>query len=164
MQRFLEYSVNYTNASLQQLANRQQQYDRRSQIFSIVCTPRVGHHVPFLVKFPSYTRWFSKLPNYRYFNKYRNGSPGVFNGLYYFPDGTSRDNEFEVPDVVSVNGQLNLTKKFQKSAKYDLLKYIGQRVIDNIDIGKHSYIQLKLEPAEFRNSSELLKKSKFLSL
>ena len=164
MQRFLEYSVNYSNLSLHQLANRQQQYDRRSQIFSIVCTPRVGHHVPFLVKFPSYTRWFSKLSNYRYFDKYRNGTPGVFKGLYYFPDGTSKDNEFKVPDVVSIDGKLNLTEKFKKSAKYDLLKYIGQRVIDNIDIGKHSYIQLKLEPAEFRNSSELLKKSKFLSL
>ena len=75
-----------------------------------------------------------------------------------------KNNEFKVPDVVSVDGKLNLTEKFKKSAKYDLLKYIGQRVIDNIDIGKHSYIQLKLEPAEFRNSSELLKKSKFLSL
>ena len=100
----------------------------------------------------------------RLLDKYRNGTPGVFKGLYYFPDGTSKDNEFKVPDVMSVDGKLNLTEKFKKSAKYDLLKYIGQRVIDNIDIGQHSDIQLKLEPAEFRNSSELLQKSKFLSL
>ena len=37
---------------------------------------------------------------------------------------------------------------------------MGKRVFDNIDIQRHGYIDIKLEPADFRNSEQLLQKSK----
>ena len=100
MKRFLDYSYPYGDKSIKELRNRNQQYDHQSQHISIACTPRLGHHVPFLVKLPSFTSWFVRLPNAKYFGKYRGGSPGVFNGLYYFPDG-KEENEMKVPDVIA---------------------------------------------------------------
>ena len=163
MKRFLDYSVPYTKASTDELRHRHQKYDRRSQHISICNTPRVGHHVPFLAKLPSFSTWFARLPPHTYFDKYRAGSPGVFNGLYYFPDGKNTQ-KFEVPDVVSANGIRNLTESFLKTHKYQLLQYIATRVVDNLDIHRHGYIDLKLEAADFRSSKELLDKSKFFKL
>ena len=164
MKRFLDYSVPYGDRSIKELRHRNQQYDRRSQHISIACTPRLGHHVPFLVKLPSFTSWFARLPDSKYLDKYRGGSPGVFNGLYYFPDGNEED-KMKVPDVIArAPSKRNLTETFKESPKYELLTYMGKRVFDNIDIQKHGYINVKLEPADFRNSEELLQKSKFLCL
>ena len=67
-----------------------------------------------------------------------------------------------VPDVIGKGSTLNLTETFKQSPKYQLLTYMGKRVFDNIDIQKHSYIDVKLEPADFCNSEQLLQKSKFL--
>ena len=162
MQRFLDYSVPYTKASNEELKKRNQQYDRPSQHISICNTPRIGHHVPFLVKFPVFSTWFGNLPPQTYLNKYRAGSPGVFNGLYFFPDGKN-PKEFKVPDVVAAKGTLNLTQKFLETEKYKLLQHIGQRVIDNLDIQRHGYIDLKMEPADFRSSEQLLARSKIFN-
>ena len=164
MKRFLDYSYPYGDKSIKELRNRNQQYDRRSQHISIACTPRLGHHVPFLVKLPSFTSWFARLPNAKYFDKYRGGSPGVFNGLYYFPDG-KEENEMKVPDVIAKPPSTqNLTETFKQSPKYELLTYMGKRVFDNIDIQRHGYIDVKLDPADFRNSQDLLQKSKSVKL
>ena len=163
MKHFLDYSYPYGDRSIKELRHHNQQYDRRSQHISIACMPRLGHHVPFLVKLPSFTTWFARLPNSIYFDKYWGGSPGVFNSLYYFPDG-KEPNEMKVPSVVGKGSTLNLTETFKQSPKYELLTYMGKRVFDNIDIQKHGYIDVKLEPADFRNSQQLLQKSKFLCL
>ena len=162
MKHFLDYSVPYTKASTDELKHRNQQYDRPSQHISICNTPRIGHHVPFLAKFPSFSTWFARLPRHQYFDKYRAGSPGVFNGLYYFPDGKNAE-EFKVPDVVAANGTLNLTQSFLKTDKYKLLQHIGQRVVDNLEIQRHGYIDLKMEGADFRSSEQLLNLSKFVN-
>ena len=61
--------------------------------------------------------------------------------------------------VLSTTTQ-NLTETFKQSPKYELLTYMGKRVFDNIDIQRHGYIDIKLEPADFRNSEQLLQKSK----
>ena len=144
-------------------AHAQHKWGPNHHFFSICNTRRVGHHVPFLVKLPSFLKWFSRLPQQKYFDKYRAGSPGVFNGLYYFPDGKSTQ-KFEVPDVVTMNGPLNLTQSFLKTDKYKLLQYIATRVVDNLDIHRHGYIDLKVELADFRNSTALLNKSKFFKI
>ena len=163
MQRFLDYSVPYTKASNEELKRRNQQYDRRSQHISICNTPRIAHHVPFLVKFPVFSHWFTRLPpDTPYLKKYRAGRPGVFNGLYFFPDGKN-PKEFKVPDVVAAKGTLNLTRKFLGTEKYKLLQHIGQRVVDNLDIQRHGYIDLKMEPADFRSSESLLERSKIFN-
>ena len=164
MKRFLDYSYPYGDKSIEELRNCNQQYDCRSQHISIACTPRLGHHVPFLVKLPSFTSWFVRLPKSKYFDKYRGGSPGVFNGLYYFPDG-KEENEMKVPNVIArAPSTWNLTETFKQSPKYELLTYMGKRVFDNIDIQRHSYINMKLDLANFRNSQELLQKSKSVKI
>ena len=126
--------------------------------------PRLGHHIPFLVKLPSFTSWFARLPNAKYFDKYRGGSPGVFNGLYYFPDG-KEENEMKVPNVIArPPSTQNLSERFKQSPKYELLTYMGKRVFDNIDIQRHGYIDVKLDPANFCNSQDLLQKSKSVKI
>ena len=161
MKHFLDYSYPYGDRSIKELRHHNEQYDCGPQHISIAYTPRLGHHVPFLVKLPSFTTWFSRLPNSIYFDKYWGGSPGVFNSLYYFPDG-KEPNEMKVPDVIGKGSTLNLTETFKQSPKYELLTYMGKRVFDNINIQKHDYIDGKLEPAYFCNSQQLLQKSKFL--
>ena len=117
-----------------------------------------------MVKLPSFTSWFARLQNAKYFDKYRGGSPGVFNGLYYFPDG-KEENEMTIPDVIAKSpSTLNLTETFKKSPKYELLTYMGKRVFDNIEIQKHGYIDMKLDLADFRNSQDLLEKSKSVKI
>ena len=129
MKCFLDYSYPYGDKSIKELRNCNQQYDRQSQHISIACTPRLGHHVPFLVKLPSFTTWFARLPKSQYFNKYWGGSPGVFNGLYYFPDG-KEENEMKVPDVIArAPTTQNLTETFKQSPKYELLTYMGKKSI-----------------------------------
>ena len=59
-------------------------------------------------------------------------------------------------------GELNLMKRFMESPAHDLLTYIFMRVHNNINIGQHSYMDLKIDPADFRNLNELLRKSKYL--
>ena len=69
----------------------------------------------------------------------------------------------KVPDVIArAPSKRNLTETFKESPKYELLTYMRKRVFDNINIQKHGYIKVKLEPADFHNSEELLQKSKFL--
>ena len=162
MKRFLDYSFPYGDRSIKEMRQRNQQYDLQSQHICIACTPRLGHHIPFLVKLPLFTTWFARLPTSKYLDKYRCGSPGVFNGLYYLPDGNEAD-KMKVPDVIArPPSTRNLTATFKQSPKYDLLTYMGKRVVDNIDIQKHGYINVKLEPSDFRNSEQLLQKSKLL--
>ena len=126
MKHFLDYSVPYGDRSIKEMRQRNQQYDRRSQHISIACTPRLRHHIPFLVKLPSFTSWFVRLPKSKYLDKYRHGSPGVFNDLYYFPDGNEQD-EMKVPDVIArPPSTRNLTETFKQSPKYELLTYMGK--------------------------------------
>ena len=158
MKHFLDYSYPYGDKSIKELRNHNQQYDCWSQHISIACTPRLGHHVPFLVKLPSFTSWFARLPKAKYFDKYQGGSPGMFNSLYYFPDG-KEENEMKVPNVIArAPSTQNLTERFKQSPKDELLTYMGKRVFDNIDIQRHGYIDMKLDPANFCNSQDLLQK------
>ena len=164
MKHFLDYSYPYGDKSIKELRNRHQQYNCWSQHISIACTPRLGHQVPFLVKLPSFTSWFVRLPNAKYFDKHWGGSPGVFNSLYYFPDG-KEENEMKVPDVIGrPHSTQNLTQTFKQSPKYELLTYMGKRIFDNIDIQRHGYIDMKLDPADFCNSQDLLQKSKSVKI
>ena len=122
MKHFLDYSYPYRDRSIKKLRYRNLQYDRRSQHISIACSPRLGHHVPFLVKLPSFTTWFSRLPDSIYYDKYWGGSPGVFNSLYYFPDGKEQ-NEMTVPDVIPKG---ILISPLVDLIKDDLLNYVDE--------------------------------------
>ena len=163
MMRFLDYAVPYTATNMKDLKGRNRQYDRHSQHISIAWSTKIGHHVPFLLKLPSYTTWFSRLPARPHFMKYQKGTPGLFNRLYFFPDGFEEQEEMKVPHVISYGQRKDLTETFLAAEKYELLRYMDEHVFDNLDFNRHRYIDLKLEPADFRNSDELLQKSKFSS-
>ena len=71
----------------------------------------------------------------------------------------------EVPHVIAKPpSKKNLAETFKQSPKYELLTYMGKRVFDNIDIQRHGYINVKLDPADFHNSQDLLQKSKSIKL
>ena len=71
----------------------------------------------------------------------------------------------KVPDVIArLPSTQNLTQKFKQSPKYELLTYMGKRVFDNINIQRYDYIDVKLDPANFRNSQDLLQKSKSIKI
>ena len=71
----------------------------------------------------------------------------------------------KVPDVIAgPPSTQKLTQRFKQSPKYELLTYMGKRVFDNLDIQRHGYINMKLDPADFRNSQDLLQKSKSVKI
>ena len=88
MQHVAEHYRNYTKTVRDSISNRKQQFDRRSQYYSLTHNPELGEKLPSYVKFPKLSNQLDSLPRSHPWVQHRLGK---YNGLYFIP--TEQDTE-----------------------------------------------------------------------
>ena len=116
MQYVADHYRNYTKHVRKSINNRKQQWDRRSQLYSITENPTVGEKLPCYVKFPPLSKEIEEeLPRNHFWAQNRSGK---HNGLYFLPSEESTTDQ-RVPGTVY--GNRNILDDFCNHGLFHIL-------------------------------------------
>ena len=116
--------------------NRKQQHDRRGQLHSITCNPRLDEKLPMVVKFPFISEEYETMEESHDNSKHR---LGMLNGLYLVPDMNT--GEFVLPSVKVE--QYDPLPEFWKTPRFKLLDYAFNLVYEKLSL--HPVVAINTE-------------------
>ena len=150
MQFLHTYARTHGEGYLHSLGIRKQQWDRRSQYYSVIRAAS-GNRMPFYVKFPRLSEYFEKLEPDHPWAKHRLGK---YNGLYYVPVDPHTTG-FSIDKVTF--GDTDLRAEFFNSPVYKLLAKGFQKVYLKLDISEARVVKLISEDFNFAKDDPNLK-------
>ena len=133
--------------------NRRQRHDRRGQLHSVTCNPRLGEKLPMVVKFPFISEDYEKMDENHDNSKHR---LGMLNGLYVVPD--TNTGQFILPSVKVEN--YDPLPEFWKTPRFKLLDHAFSLVYEKLKL--HPVVAIKPSEKNFTEDEKLINYSEYL--
>ena len=145
-----QHRMVYTGSSLRNVEHRSEQYDKHGQLISITLSPKCGHKLPMLVKFPRTSSYFRRMENDCI---YRNHSEGLFNSTYYIPkkydqgqlpiQETTSASPYWSPKNVPGVGVFHLKQHIKRTQKYLIVRNAYRDVSKNVYVHSQRKVTMK---------------------